>query len=366
MDKGEAPFCECGYCNERVKWNKWKKCWNRFIYGHNSRGKNNSHYGKDKYKAEREKPAPLCGCGCGGHVKWNKNKKTYNRFITSHNVRGNNYRVKPPDSEAPLCRCVNKCGERVGWNRKTNDWNEYVKEHYNPMHGQDKYKKEREKEPPICECGLCGEKTKWSTCRRQYNRFIKGHQSRGKNNANFNKKHAEEKAKEAPLCACGCGKHVKWSERYKRWNKLIRGHNLKGKKHPLYGKITGKKHPSYGKTRPDASDYMLNGGAAHANSFVRNPSKPQMELYNLVKQTSMYSHAILNYPALNRSIDIAIPSQMIAIEYDGSYWHKDREEADKARQKELEANGWAILRYCDYVPSIKELEKDLQQTGRNC
>jgi hypothetical protein len=101
---------------------------------------------------------------------------------------------------------------------------------------------------------------------------------------------------------------------------------------------------------------MLNGGAAHALSFMKNPSKPQVELFQLVQQYCPY--VILNYPCLNFSIDIAIPKLGIAIEYDGSYWHQDKE-ADNRRQKLLEDEGWKFLRYRDYVPRLEEFKKDI-------
>ena len=104
------------------------------------------------------------------------------------------------------------------------------------------------------------------------------------------------------------------------------------------------------------SERMLNGGAAHANSFITNPSKPQVELFNLVKED--HPESILEYPCLNYSIDIVIPNLKIAIEYDGSYWHQDQEKDDK-RQREIEDQGWTFLRYRDYVPSKEELRKDI-------
>jgi len=101
---------------------------------------------------------------------------------------------------------------------------------------------------------------------------------------------------------------------------------------------------------------MLNGGAAHALSFNQNPSKPQVELLKLIKQ--LYPQAILNYPSLNFSIDIAIPELKIAIEYDGSYWHQNKE-YDNKRQKELENIGWKFIRYVDYIPSKEELKNNI-------
>ena len=110
---------------------------------------------------------------------------------------------------------------------------------------------------------------------------------------------------------------------------------------------------------PKRKEYMLNGGASYANSFITNPSKPQVELFKIAK--SLYDTSVLNYSSLNFSIDIAIPDLNIAIEYDGSYWHKGREEADAKRQKLLENEGWKFLRYVDYVPSSEELKKDIKQ-----
>ena len=51
---------------------------------------------------------------------------------------------------------------------------------------------------------------------------------------------------------------------------------------------------------------------------------------------------------------------MIAIEYDGSYWHQDKS-ADEKRQKEIEGIGWRFLRYRDYIPTLDELKNDLKE-----
>jgi len=105
------------------------------------------------------------------------------------------------------------------------------------------------------------------------------------------------------------------------------------------------------------SQKMKNGQASYMNSCIKNPSKPQMELFNLVKEN--HPSAILNYQILNFSIDIAIPNLKIAVEYDGSYWHQDQEK-DDIRQKKIENEGWTFLRYRDYVPSKEELVLDIK------
>lgn len=140
-------------------------------------------------------------------------------------------------------------------------------------------------------------------------------------------------------------------------NKL--GDNNWRKNRSEYMKNGGAKHAQSfidkEKQKETASERMLNGGAAYCNSFVTNPSKPQVELYKLTQ--TIFPYPIMNYPYLNKSIDIAIPSLGLAIEYDGSYWHQDKEK-DKKRQKLLEDDGWIFIRYVDYIPSQKEFLYD--------
>lgn len=105
------------------------------------------------------------------------------------------------------------------------------------------------------------------------------------------------------------------------------------------------------------SKIMSDGGSAHANMFITNPSKPQVALFKLCQELLPYP--IMNYPSCGYSIDIAVPSLNLAIEYDGSYWHQD-EEYDNKRQTTIEEDGWAFLRYKDYVPDKNELMKDIE------
>lgn len=98
---------------------------------------------------------------------------------------------------------------------------------------------------------------------------------------------------------------------------------------------------------------MKNGRAAFMNNFITNPSKPQVELFQLCQQ--VFPYPVLNYPCGRYSIDIAIPILNLAIEYDGSYWHQD-EEYDKRRQEFIESEGWKVIRYVDRIPTLKELK----------
>jgi hypothetical protein len=110
--------------------------------------------------------------------------------------------------------------------------------------------------------------------------------------------------------------------------------------------------------RPEQRERMRNGGGAYIASFCKNPSKDQVQLYEKVKV--FYPSAILNYPYLNYSIDIAITELKIAIEFDGYYhWLPGRQEADRKRQVEIEKGNWKFLRYRK-VPDDNTLYQDLE------
>jgi hypothetical protein len=118
------------------------------------------------------------------------------------------------------------------------------------------------------------------------------------------------------------------------------------------------------KFRERTRQKMLNGGASYLNSFIKNPSKPQVELFNVIKQ--IYPLAILNYPLkeLNYSLDIAIPELKIWIESDGSYWHQDNQK-DLKRQRKIENLGWKCIRYkaddIKDIPHINKIKKDINE-----
>lgn len=133
---------------------------------------------------------------------------------------------------------------------------------------------------------------------------------------------------------------------------------IKEKKKKTYIKNYGVEHYSQTKKfREDTSRRMKNGGSSHANSFIKNPSKPQVELYKLVKE--LHEDAILQFPVkeVNKTIDIVIPSLMIAIEYDSSYFHDL--EKDKIRQSKLENLGWKFIRYLDKLPTKDKITRDI-------
>jgi hypothetical protein len=139
--------------------------------------------------------------------------------------------------------------------------------------------------------------------------------------------------------------------------------NLKKEKNPFYGKkhtqeTRNKMKESWSpQRRAYYSNRLKNGDAAYLLSFIKNPSKPQVQLYKMILELCPY--AILNYPCLNFSIDITIPFLNLAFEFDGVYWHKDKE-YDRSRQILLENEGWLFYRF-EEIPSIKILKNILKE-----
>jgi hypothetical protein len=147
----------------------------------------------------------------------------------------------------------------------------------------------------------------------------------------------------------GIPSKIKNPERAMKISKAIKGKpsKLKGK---TYLEIHGKE-----KAKKLIEDKKISG--AIACSRMTNPSIPQLKLFELTKE--LYPNTILNYSVSYFCIDVAIIDKKIAIEYDGSYWHQNKEK-DSIRQKEIEKLGWSFIRYTDYIPSKQELVRDIQ------
>jgi len=78
-------------------------------------------------------------------------------------------------------------------------------------------------------------------------------------------------------------------------------------------------------------------------------SRGQKKLFDCIK--SLYPDSELNKKVYTkksfRFIDIAIPSFMLGIEYDGDYWHRNSGEKDRLRDLELAEVGWKIIRFSE-------------------
>ena len=81
-------------------------------------------------------------------------------------------------------------------------------------------------------------------------------------------------------------------------------------------------------------------------------SKPQVELYKIAKMFFPDARDDMNIETSisRRYPDIVIPSLSLIVEYDGSYWHS--EEEDAKRDKELNNVGYSIIHFIDKVPNM--------------
>jgi len=275
----------------------------------------------------------LCECGCGKEVT-----KEGNRFIHGHYVVVNNPHPKKEKSDPTLCLCG--CGDYAkSGNKYINGHN--AKGENNPSKksgigekiskatkGEKKDRNIENNNIGYCKCG-CGQKVA-----KIGNKFIQGHNMKGDINPKLKTK------LESSLCSCGCGVYTKTGNEY------IHGHN-KGHLHYSHTE----------KTKEELRQYMINGGTERLLKFNIISSSQQNKIFEMVKQK--YLDAMLNFQVSNYLIDIAIPEYKIAIEYDGSYWHKNKEK-DLKRQKRIESLGWNFIRYVDKIPTNKELIKDIQ------
>ena len=187
----------------------------------------------------------------------------------------------------------------------------------------------------------------WSRCpemRKKKSKLLKGKRN-GKNNPNYGNKYSKETKIKIGQTKIGIPRDEKTKNALR---KLRLGKTYE----ELYGKEWADKR------KKQLRKWLKSGHAAYMNRFIKNPSKPQKILFRKVQK--IFPNAILNFQVLNFSIDIAIPPHLIAIEYDGSWWHQNKE-YDQKRQEQIENEGWLFIRYVDFIPSMKLLKNDLDK-----
>lgn len=97
-------------------------------------------------------------------------------------------------------------------------------------------------------------------------------------------------------------------------------------------------------------------------------SGKQLKLQEMIKKK--YGNCELNYPCGESSLDCMaiINGIKIDIEYDGWYWHKDREKQDRNRDYFVKSRGYKVLRffaYADRLPTEEELITAIKQLTTN-
>lgn len=90
-------------------------------------------------------------------------------------------------------------------------------------------------------------------------------------------------------------------------------------------------------------------------------SSQQIALYNLLKEA--YCECELNVPCGRNSLDcvIKIDNIKIDVEYDGWYWHKDRQKEDRRRDEYIKSKGYKILRIVSErsLPSMNLIKEEI-------
>ena len=132
------------------------------------------------------------------------------------------------------------------------------------------------------------------------------------------------------------------------------------------GKLVGKENPFFGKHHSEQhkrkmSELMKNGGAAWASKFIKNPSREELKLREIVKE--LYPQSQHTYQILNYLIDVAILELKIAIEFDGwRHFSCDKNiEYHNKRQKEIEEQRWKFVRYNIFqkFPTKEQVREDI-------
>jgi len=121
------------------------------------------------------------------------------------------------------------------------------------------------------------------------------------------------------------------------------------------------------KVREGNRQRMLNGGAVKAIKGIKNPSKEELKLIEIVEEIcrELSLECESQYKILNYSVDVAIIKCKIAIEYDG-YYHFDCQENivhHERRQEEIENLEWRFIRYNIFqkFPTKEQVKEDLEK-----
>ena len=79
---------------------------------------------------------------------------------------------------------------------------------------------------------------------------------------------------------------------------------------------------------------------------------------------SIYENVISRHKIDGYELDIYLPDLCVGIEYDGAYWHRDKDDKDKQKQQHIENLGNRLLRVRE-APLTPISEADLIVNPRN-
>ena len=129
--------------------------------------------------------------------------------------------------------------------------------------------------------------------------------------------------------------------------------------HDVHERILATMEQRYGGKAPACSfeirEKIIGTMAANGNCPT---SAPQIALCEMIK--GIYGNCELNYICDRVCLDCMtiVDGVKIDVEYDGWYWHKDKQDKDLRRDFFVESCGYKVVRFIAYenrVPTIKEL-----------
>lgn len=112
-----------------------------------------------------------------------------------------------------------------------------------------------------------------------------------------------------------------------------------------------------------------NGSGCPVCYSERNTSLPEFALFYYLKTLGI--EVVHSYKELGYELDIYIPSKKTAIEFDGYYWHKNKAQKDKKKNRQCEKDGIKLYRIREGLPPLcdssidfviqKDQKKDLSK-----
>lgn len=108
--------------------------------------------------------------------------------------------------------------------------------------------------------------------------------------------------------------------------------------------------------------HRSNGRGCPICDSERKTSMPEFTIVYYLKKYGL--EAIHSYKALGYELDIYIPSKKIAIEYDGSFWHKNRLKNDLEKNLKCKKDGIKLYRLREGLPSLNNYSIDYIIQGK--
>ena len=99
-----------------------------------------------------------------------------------------------------------------------------------------------------------------------------------------------------------------------------------------------------------------NGSGCPVCHSERNTSLPEYALLYYLKKNGL--EVVHSYKELGYELDVYIPAQHTAIEFDGYFWHKNKTQKDLEKNRQCEKDGIKLFRIREGLPSLNDSSID--------